>query len=391
MHKRRWILIAALLAGLVLVLAACGGGDDPTPTQAEPTQAAQAKPTEEPQPEPTDTQPPPTATSAPEAEPTEEPEPEPVEDETLDPTTLSATAALSSFRSNMRIVITADEDGEEAEQVLEFAIEYTSDPEAQHITMSGSDFGDAGAADVIDSYVVEGTMYTRFDDQWMSFPATEGDLGAEGLIDPDEMIDGTCGWKKEERTDIDGVPSQHWTLSYEDMMECAPPTELATMGELSDLGGDIYVALDEGYITQMDIYYIGEGLDLGLDEASEEQKAGRIDFHYTVTDANEPFTIELPEEAKASSTRPEDLPIPDDAEEVSTMFGMTLFTSPSKPEEIADFYKAAMADYGWTETDSSEMAGMFMLEFTKDNQTASLIINTDDSGDTSVMITIQEE
>jgi hypothetical protein len=291
----------------------------------------------------------------------------------------------------MRMVITALENDQQVEQALEFSIEYTSEPKAQHVTISGTAFGDQETAGTIETYLIEDTMYTKLDDQWMSFPATESDFGTEGLLDPDDMIDDTCGWKKQERTDIDGVPSQHWTLSYADLEACATATELTGLGELTDAGGDIYLALDGGYVTQMDIYYVGENLALELGETEEGQVIQRVDFHYTVTDANEPFTIELPEEAQASSALPEDIPVPDDAEQLNNMFGMILFASASTPSEVSEFYKTAMPDYGWTEASSSEMAGMYMLEFTKEDKTASLIINTDDEGKTSVMITIQEE
>jgi hypothetical protein len=407
MSKAKRILLVVLLVSFVLGLAACGGAEEPAQVQAEPTQAAQAEPTEEPQAqptqaaqaqpteepqaEPTDTQAPATATPTPEAVPTEEPEPELVDEETLDTATLSTTAGLSSFRSHMRMVVTSVENGEETEQVIEVTTEYTSDPAAQHMTMSGTSFGQGSPVDAIESYVVDGTMYTKLGDEWMSFPATEDDLGAEDLLSPHEMIDDTCGWKKKERTEVNGVAVQHWTLDYADLKLCAAAADLSTMGELTDLGGDMYVALDEGYIVEMDIYYVGETLDLDFDEADEEQTVQRVDLHYTVTDANEPFTIELPEEAKASSALPEDIPVPEDAEGMNNMLGMILFTSPSEPGEIADFYRTSMPDYGWTEGDSSEMAGMLMLDFTKDGKTASLIITTDDTGDTSVLISVQEE
>jgi hypothetical protein len=174
------------------------------------------------------------------------------------------------------------------------------------------------------------------------------------------------------------------------MEECMTPDDPLAMGQLTAAGGDIYVAEDGDYVVQMDLFFEGENLDLGIEATDEPVGQGRMEIHFKMTDVNQPFTIELPEGAVASSTTPEDIPIPADAEEVNNMFGMISFTSASTPQEIADYYQAEMPNNGWTEVSSEELGGMFMLEYTKDGRTASLMVNTDESGKTSVLITVED-
>ena len=127
----------------------------------------------------------------------------------------------------------------------------------------------------------------------------------------------------------------------------------------------------------------------GADEVLEQ---GRMEITFDMTDVNQPFIIELPEEAVASGSLPDDIPVPEDAQEVANAFGMITFTSPSTPAEVSEFYKTAMPQNGWTEVSVDEMSGLIMMEYSKDGRTASLMINTDeDTGMTSVLITVQEE
>lgn len=382
MKYLRWSLLLVLIAGLTLSLAACGGGTEATAlpdTGPEDLQAAEPTEAAGPTTEPTDT---------PLPEPTEILEP--AEEEELDASALAGLSDLSSFRSTMRMTMTQVQDGKDLEQSMVFVVESTSEPKAEHISVSGAGFEDEMSSAGLEMYVVEDTMYMKLEDQWLSLPATGDDLGAAGVITPDTLLEDVCGWKKKDRTEVNGVKVQHWTFSKEDMEKCMPLDELTGLGVLSAAGGDLYVAEDGTYIVQMDLFYEGDDLDLNLGETQEDVKVQRVEIHYVVTDVNEPFAIEIPEDALASSTLPEDIPIPEDAQELTNMFGMLTFTSPSSLQEIAEFYQVEMPASGWSETSVSEMSGLYMLEYSKDSRTASLMITTGDSGATSVMITVQD-
>lgn len=387
MKPWKWILGAIVLSTLLIMLVACGGPDNTPPPEQEPAEASQTQT----EPKPTNT-PPATDTPVPTDTPIPADTPEIVGDIELDTDALSGPVDLDSYRSTMQIAITGIVNDQPVEQAIDFVIEYTSDPLAQHVVMSGSGFQEAAGAgvDAIEMYVVGDTMYMQMGEEWLSMPATEGEIISQGLVTPGTLVEDTCGWKKAGDTDIEGVQVQHWTLSKEDMAGCMTPDDLLAMGQLTAAGGDIYVAEDGDYVVQMDLFFEGENLDLGIEATDEPVGQGRMEIHFKMTDVNQPFTIELPEGALASSSMPEDIPIPADAEEVNNMFGMISFMSASTPQEIADYYQAEMPNNGWTEVSSEELGGMFMLEYTKDGRTASLMVNTDDSGKTSVLITVED-
>ena len=382
------ILIALVLSSLILgSLAACGGDEATTaPSEAQPTEAAQTAPTKAPEPTaaPTDTPVPPTDTPPP---PTDTPEPEPAE---LDPASLMSTTDMSSYRANMRIALTGTQAGEAIDQTIEFTLEQTTDPPAQHIIVSGVGMAEAGM-DSIEMYQVGDTMYMNMGGTWLSLPATEGQGLEEGILEPSDFMDDSCGWKSEGKTEVNGIQVHHWSASKDDIIECMAAAEEAMVGEVTDAGGDIFIAVDGNYMVQMDIFYEGTNLDFSLQDTEEKVEQGRIEIHYEVSDVNQPFTIEVPEEALASGAMPEDIPVPDDAQETSNMFGMISFYSPSTSQEVADFYKAEMPNNGWTEVSADDFGGTFMLEYSKDGRSASVMISTDeDKGMSSVLITVSE-
>ena len=394
MKHAKWLLLLVLMASLVLGLAACGGDKETEPTSPpaeKPTEVSQVEPTDEPTLEPTKA-PEPTAppTDTPPPEPTDTPEVE-EEEEELDPSALSSASDLSSYRSTMSITMVTDNNGQEEEQTVDMLIEYTSEPTAQHIVMTGAVAGPEGEGGTIEMYLVENTMYMKMEDQWLSLPATEEDIDSDAFISADAMLDDLCGWKKEGRDEIDGVDVVHWTLSKEDMEKCLPPDELANMGEISQATGDLYISEDDNYVVLMEMSFEGEDLDMDLGEADEGVKAVRMTIHYQMTDVNVPFTIEVPAEAKEGSSLPDDIPVPAGTEDASSMFGMITFTSEIPPQEVFDFYQTEMPNNGWTEESADAMTGLWTLEFTKDGRTASIMITEDDDGITSVLITVAEE
>ena len=168
-----------------------------------------------------------------------------------------------------------------------------------------------------------------------------------------------------------------------------PPAVLTGLGVLTDAGGEMFVALDGGYVVQLDLFYAGTNLDLGIGATDQPLGEGRLDISYRLEDANQPFTIDLPESAQAAASGPEDIPIPDNAQEVTSLGGMITFTSPDTPTQLADYYRSQMPGFGWAEVSAEEMGAMFLLEFAKEGKTASFMLQQDDAGVTSALITVQ--
>lgn len=377
MEKSRWILILVLLACLALSLVACGG--EPEAAEVSEAEAATATPL------------PPTATPVPTdtPEPTAAPESESGE---LVLDELETPSELSSYRANMEISISGTDQGEAVEGTLSFLIEYTSEPQAQRIVMSAEGIEEAEDMGSLEMYQVDDMAYLKLGDQWLSVPATEDVLSNTGFIQPEDILQDTCGWKKESDTEYNGIRVHHWTASQEDMEACMTAQELAEIGQITTASGDLYVAVEGNYVVHMSVVFEGEDLTAGLGTEDQLLDEGRMEITFDMTDVNQPFVIELPEEAASAGSMPEDIPIPEDAQEAANAFGMITFSSPSTPAEVAEFYEAQMPANGWTEVSVDELSGMYMMEYSKDGRTASLMISADEeAGMTSVLITIQEE
>jgi hypothetical protein len=288
------------------------------------------------------------------------------------------------------VTVKGTKDGKQVEESIEVKTEYTREPKAQHVSMNVTSSENVTSTGPIEIYQVESMQYMKMGEQWISTPVTDtGSLDTQGLITADQMLKDTCGWKKDGTDDLGGVRVQHWTLTKDRADKCTLGASIFGQGELTNAGGDLYVAIDGNYLAKMDLFY--EGKNLGLfgtsDQAAVEE--GRIDTNYTTSDVNQPFTIVVPDEALKSGALPEDIPMPADAEGASQVFGMINFKSPSTPKQIDDFYIVEMPNNGWTETNAGEFGGVYTREYTKGGRTASFMITADStSGKTSVVITI---
>jgi hypothetical protein len=243
----------------------------------------------------------------------------------------------------------------------------------------------------VEWYQVGDTMYMDLGTgNWVSVPASEGEDLAAGLVTPDALLDDTCGWQSQGTTTLDGIQVERWTTTKAQMNACMPAGQMTGIGNLTDAGGEILVALDGSYVAQMDFFFAGTDLDLGISATDQPMGEGRLDFSYKLTDVNQPFTIDLPEGAQAAASGPEDVPIPANAQEVTNMGGgLITFTSPDPPTQLADYYKAQMPGFGWSEVSADDLGAMVMLEFTKEGKSASFMLQPDDAGGTSALITVE--
>jgi hypothetical protein len=243
---------------------------------------------------------------------------------------------------------------------------------------------------VVDMYQLEDTTYVQFGDQWLRIPTTDGFAADMDIMEPRDLIDDTCGWRQERDTSYQGIAAYHWTLSTEDALECMTAEDTGGIGSLTEASGDLYVAKEGNYILHMRLVLGGSDLEASLSSDDQVLDQGRMEVTFDMWDVNQPLTIEIPEEALASGSLPEDLPIPHDAEELSNAFGIITYETSQTPAAINDFYQAQLPANGWTEVSAEETSGMFMLEYTKDGRILNLTINSDDSGKTSVLIIAEE-
>ncbi|MBN2006625.1 MAG: hypothetical protein JXA21_24950 [Anaerolineae bacterium] len=391
--KRLTLVIVVLLLALSL---ACGGSKEtPEATKApdataektvaataektvEKTVAATAEKTEE-------------ATKAPE---TEEPKGQPSGSTGAIHIDSGAFEELESYRSSMSIAFTPD-DGDTGE--IHLTQEMSSDPAAHRVLMSivgafpGTEEMTDGASLEIEVIMIEDKQWMRFGDAWMQTSVDSGsavDMNnmagmQDTFINPENLNSlSEDDLKFVGNEKINGVNTKHYSAEYDSLWG-----KLGMEGEDIESGSaDIWVADESNlpqFVMKMEFEVKGK-LDIG---ETGEKVDGTMVMEMEVTDVNEPVTIEAPEDA-LSGGMPEDVPEYPNAEDMSALGDMVMFTTSDSVDDVTAFYDEAMEEAGWTAGEASILGSTW----TKDGRSLDLMVTEDDSTKkTSVIIMVSEE
>jgi len=387
MKTKTWMLFSILAALVILGAAACSGEAAPTPTQAaadnpivtvvvtsppEPTAEA-ASATDTPLPEPTAV-----------SEPTAETEP------TLDLADI-ASVQLDSYRATTIMTVSGTKDGKQIDTSIEVTTEFVRDPIAQHSTVTSTNSESVTQTGTIEIYQVEGMQYMLLEDQWISTPFTDtSSIESQGLFSAAEVLDGGCGWEDRGKENLDGLRVQHWSLAETAAQECFASLDLEDAGKVTQAEGDMYVAVEGGYVTSMELSFEGTELPVFGSSDSALLDQGRMVISLSMTDVNQPITIQVPDAALEASALPEDIPMYPGATGGSQMPGLITFTSTSTAEQVRDWYLAEMPALGWTAGEVTDIGDMYSFSFTKEGRKADFFLGPA-GGVTSVMITASED
>jgi hypothetical protein len=239
------------------------------------------------------------------------------------------------------------------------------------------------------------TAYMNLDGEWLTLSVSDaGDdmLEGAGILGPNDVLTDTCGWTGDGEVELGGIRAQHWTLEKDNLEACMTDARFESLGDLSGVDGDIYIAEDGWYVLQMDLSFSGRKLDIATEPGETLLVDGRMEYHYAISDINQSLSIGVPEEAVAGGAIPDDVPISDDAEAVNNMFGVITYVSGRAAEELARFYLTELPQEGWTQVGIEQLGEVYMLEFSRSDRTVSVMIEFDDeTNKTSVMIAIREE
>ena len=279
---------------------------------------------------------------------------------------------------------------------IELLLEETRAPQAKHLgmKMAGSTVEEMGGFGSMEFYAVEGTAYVQNpeDGSWISFPMGEEDAFSEGFFDPAETLDlPKKGRRSQEPETINGIPSHHYSFTEEDV----PDEEF----EFENLQGDIWIAVDGGYVVKYEISATGQTKG----DMEDLFQAGSMNIRYELLEVNTDFTITLPEEAQnvqipgmgssAEGGAGADLPVFDDAEEVTSIAGFLNYYTQSDIDTLVKFYREELDAQGWQE----EADGAFidettaLLSFAKEGQTLMVTMSKEDDGRTNVSVIAGEE
>lgn len=286
----------------------------------------------------------------------------------LDPDALSQ---LSSYRGRMITRITSA-DG--TVQVSEILVEETRDPLAQRyvITAEGSETELVHIGDT--TWLCSEGFCMQSQQSAEEFAS---DFGEGLLYNPEDIssITGDSDYDYVGRETVNGIRTKHYVLNI-------TPAEAAALIEedVTDLHFEIWVA-DEANLPAFSVR-----VRMRWTGTTEGQQ-GTYEYEYEILEVNTPFTIEPPEGAGAGF--PADVPQYPGATDLAMMGGMITFATADSVEAVAAFYRDMLAAQGWTMTGEEQM-GMVIQSWSKEGRNLSLMISSDGSGKTSVLITLEE-
>lgn len=389
----RRIVLILLLISLLVTLAACGGDDESaevTPEAGQPTEVV------EPAEAPTATSLPPTATPEP---PTVTPEPEAAqadeEEAILDAEQLATLENLDSYRSYTLFSYSGTgADGQPVDSSLEVRSEYTREPKARFITMSGTGLADESAPDQVGSmqfYQIDNTIYAQFDGQWIQIGAQDSPLDdpdSEFLTNTGLLFSDLEGLKRvrpDEKTN--GIDSRHYAFDESSLSTIFGLTQDAEV----TVKGDVWIAKDGGFVTR---YVMDAEVKQGGGLLAPDLAEGTLRMEFELSDVNGDLVIEVPEAAASGSSIAgfEDggFPMPEDATIVMASPEFTMMQSALPVEEVQAFYEQALGALGWAkdEEGSTSFGGFTNLSFKKEGITLSLTISGGEDG-TQIMVGVE--
>lgn len=305
--------------------------------------------------------------------------------DTITLSTVDSSYDFDNYQFNMDFRFTTlNEAGNPYDQIMRADVMVTTDPAAISMTMNVSGipelatFGDG--SDI--------TMVQLPDATYMAVPS----LGC--LLAPD---DGTIAQSVADLTDannflnvvnnaefvgtetVNGFETHHYQFDRSNL-------KTDNSENFESLAGDLYLAVDGGYLVRLEM----TGSGIISDFVTDQPRNGDLFLTMNLNQANADLVVTAPEECTAvdSATAIQYPQLPD-ARDTVTMPGMMSYETETAVSEAAAFYVQALTAEGWREDIENAIFNdtTTVLTFTKDETELAVTIGTDPvSGLTSVII-----
>ena len=363
-HVKMLVLVIAILA--LAALACSIGSRRDVPVQEAAT------------PEPSQMEGGESVTAPTEAAPTLAPAPE-EQDLTMSNLT-EGLASLNSYKSALILKFDGkDKQGQAVNATWETHEEFIREPRAQRIAITTSESDtQAGAFEMI-SIGDTNYMITQNQDGTNSCISMSSDTATQsqpGIFTP-EMLGSISGAKYVNTESVNWITAKHYAWKE--------GGGLAGLG-FTAVQGEAWVAVDGNYVVKYLSQATGKGALLG--RSNEEE--GAISLEYNLTEVNGSFSIAPPDGCQTAAS---DIPVMPDAADKSSFGEMTSYTSASAFADVVQFYKTEMPNNGWQPSgEPTEMEGVAMLDYIKDNRKAQVMITFDqEQQKVSVIITASQQ
>jgi hypothetical protein len=175
---------------------------------------------------------------------------------------------------------------------------------------------------------------------------------------------------------VNGIRSDHYQVNNVAMANST----------LSNVKSEIWYARSGGYIVR----FIGEATGEAYSEEEKVNVSGTIRWEFNLSDVNSIADIPLPVPCKlAAEGGVNEVPLPENAEEISTIGSMINFSSPDNATFLADFYRNKMIAAGYQLSDETIFEDFYVFTYLKDDQTITIIITSMDGDGSAAIITLE--
>jgi len=309
---------------------------------------------------------------------------------------MSSMENLNSYRVAFRFDWKGTKGGEPVTGYMEMRSAFVREPPAQELHFEGQGLQageDKGLGKV--SFIQVGDtawFYESESNTWMQVPAGQLDFSEDMFFKPEDLLknfNASKGRRSLLPQEVNGVQCYKYTFNEKDFAASA----LAEGEAVERAQGEVYVAVDGGYVVKLAI-----DADLSYSQPTETEMfdKGNVKMTFDLSDINQPITIEPPAEAKAQAGGRDDIPMLADAKVEFSSAEFVSYKTASSITDAAQFYEDEMPKKGWTAGENNKdmiMDESAILSYTKEGETASIIISSDEKekGTTNVMISITKE
>ncbi len=370
--KTRLFLVLALLLSVSLACNFLTGGNEappPAPTAAQgnaPQSGGEAA----------------APTTAPPAAPTAAPANPTAEQPSQPAGNASEWGDVTIFAQSykMRIYSVWQPDNGEAE-ATDVLIEHTTDPQAEHMSITSPD-GDMEIVQIgNDSWMCFGgdCIYSQGEDQSAGLLEDE-ESPADFFTNPDVQLE------EAGRETINGFKTTHYNVIL-------PPEAIQGIaeGEMSNLQSEVWVT-DAGKYPPFVIRWTAT-----WDEVRDGVN-GSGSLEYEVLEVDTDLAISPPEGAESGGESGSGgqetggaagMPSYPNAQVVASMSGYSMMSTADDPQTVSDYYVSTLPDQGWTLQSNDALGDMHIQTWAKEGKTLSITVMPSDDGTTSIMMTLE--
>jgi hypothetical protein len=276
----------------------------------------------------------------------------------------AAAGGLTSYRVQMRLRFNGqDEQNQPIQSSLTFTDETNTGQPAQHLLVKTEANSQPPAS--FELYRLGGAAYlvsTEISSQAGCVRQDASQSAVQPVLGPGDIFQSVQRGELVQRGEaVNGFSADHYKLAGIRLGVGTPDT----------WDGDVWVAQPGDLVVRFSGWMEGQVTLTG------QPGQGRLEWDYQVA-GEEPLNITLAEDCSAMGLP--DLPLPDDAQNLTQIGEQISFTSPTPATALVEFLRRSLPERGWTIEEEAGTGTLFALTAAKEGRALHVTVSAQDSG-----------